>query len=52
MPCHSPSGLQGSAPGVLFLWQDEMPLSQPRFVTATHQTLTTANLPAQDIVKE
>ena len=39
---------RGNNPGALFQWQDGTPLSKTKFVEATRQALTAAQLPAKD----
>ena len=39
---------RGSKHGALFQWQNGTPLSETKFVEATHQALTAAQLPAKD----
>ena len=39
---------RGNKPGALFQWQDGTPLSKTKFVEATRQALTAAQLPAKD----
>ena len=39
---------RGNNPGGLFQWQDGTPLSKTKFVEATRQALTAAQLPAKD----
>ena len=39
---------RGSTPGALFQWDNRIPLSKTKFVDATRQALSAANLPAKD----
>ena len=39
---------RGNTPGALFQWDNRTPLSKTKFVDATHQALSAANLPAKD----
>ena len=39
---------RGNKPGALFQWQDSTPLSKTKFIEATWQALTAAQLPAKD----
>ena len=41
---------RGSTPGALFQWDNRIPLSKTKFVDATRQALSAANLPAKDYV--
>ena len=39
---------RGYTPGALFQWDNRIPLSKTKFVGATRQALSAANLPAKD----
>ena len=41
---------RGNKPGALFQWQDGTPLSKAKFVEATRQALTAAQLPTMQAI--